>query len=226
MTRKAAVKGSWVGRPIGTKVRGVYQAMFDGKFYQVPRLAVLFMTGKWPRHRVIPINGDRYDLRWENLAAPAGGIVQSIQRLLRYEQDTGDVCWRINGQSAVQFNAEGRGSITLFGKKYVATHVIWCCKYGRMPAGLIDHINGNPRDNRLENLRDVDHQGNRENLRAAMSNNKSGYLGVDFHKKEGRWRATIKHDGKKRHIGYFDDAETAYKAYVEKKREVHSCCSL
>lgn len=227
MTRKVGCKGSWIGRPIGTKVNGTYRAMFGGVFYQVPRLAVLFMTGEWPNRRVRAVNGNRYDLRWENLDVLAGGITASMQKLIRYEEDTGEIYWRINGERVpTYFNEDGRGTVYVLGRRWVATHVIWYCHFGIQPRGLIDHINGDPRDNRLENLRDVDPQGNRENLRAAMSNNKSGYLGVDFHKKEGRWRASIKYDGKKRHIGYFDDPEKAHEAYLAKKREVHPCCSI
>lgn len=200
--------------------------MFAGKFYSTPRLAVLFMTGEWPRNVVRHINGNRHDIRWENLGVQVGDIPASFQRLLRYEPETGDIKWRINEESAVFFNAESRGHVHLFGQSWVATHVIWCCQFGQLPKGLIDHINGDPSDNRLANLRDVDHQANGENKRRAMSNNKSGFLGVDFHKKEGRWRATIKHEGKKRHIGYFDDPVAAHEAYVAKKREVHEHCSI
>lgn len=39
----------------------------DRKIYYAHRLAVLLMTGRWPQHQVDHENGDRSNLRWENL---------------------------------------------------------------------------------------------------------------------------------------------------------------
>jgi len=48
--------------------------------------------------------------------------------------------------------------------------------------------------------------------RVTQKNNTSGYSGVDFAKREGKWRARIKLFGKEKHLGFFDDKEMAIEA--------------
>ena len=55
--------------------------------------------------------------------------------------------------------------------------------------------------------------------RNLFKNNKSGYLGV--YKQNGKWRAEIKIDGKKIHLGYFDFPEEAFDAYQKAYLEAH-----
>ena len=63
-------------------------------------------------------------------------------------------------------------------KRYMAHRVVWELCNGVIPDGLvIDHINGNGRDNRIENLRLVTMRGNARNSRM-RSNNKTGFNGV------------------------------------------------
>jgi hypothetical protein len=83
--------------------------------------------------------------------------------------------------------------------------------YGSWPVDQIDHINGNTKDNRLENLRDV---SNRENLRNQKipKNNTSGTLGVSFDKRKQNYQASIKINGKRKHLGYFKNKEEAIAA--------------
>jgi hypothetical protein len=80
------------------------------------------------------------------------------------------------------------------------------------PDGEIDHINRNKLDNRKENLRTVTSSQNKMN-RPKQRNNTSGINGVSWHKLNKKWQATTKIDGKKIHLGLFDDIEDARKAY-------------
>lgn len=94
---------------------------------------------------------------------------------------------------------------------------------------VVDHINGNPLDNRRANLRLADASINAQNQRVAHRNNKTGFLGVDFvpNKCPRRpFRAQIKIAGKKRHIGQYETAEAAHAAYVTAKRALHEGCTL
>lgn len=57
-------------------------------------------------------------------------------------------------------------------------HLVWVLVYGRFPK-LIDHINGNPKDNRIENLREVSQSSNDMNrVWAWKPNAKTGLPGV------------------------------------------------
>lgn len=83
----------------------------------------------------------------------------------------------------------------------------------------IDHKNGNGLDNRKNNLRPVTHQQNSMN-RAIGKNNSSGYKGVSFKIKTGKYYACIIINGKFVHLGVFLNALDASKAYEKKAKEV------
>lgn len=63
----------------------------------------------------------------------------------------------------------------------------------------VDHIDGNGLNNQKLNLRIVTHSRNMQN-RKNNSNNKSGYKGVFFNKREKRWMSQIGENGKKKHL--------------------------
>lgn len=84
---------------------------------------------------------------------------------------------------------------------------------GDVPNGkIIDHINGDRKDNRVHNLRLVTKQQNLQN-RAVSSANKSGYKGVFANRNRKRWCARITIDGKGMSLGTFDTKEQAALAY-------------
>lgn len=83
---------------------------------------------------------------------------------------------------------------------------------------VVDHKNRNGCDNRPENLRLCSNQQNLFN-RGAQSNNTTGYKGVSPRGK--KFRASIQHNGKHIHIGYFDTALEAHVAYCRKALEFY-----
>ena len=129
-----------------------------------------------------------------------------------------------NQKAAVTWNAKHAGkealtgtdgrkhcAVRLLGKTYKAHRIVWLFHYGEWPKGEIDHINGDGRDNRLCNLRDVSHAENCKNMPLA-SNNKSGFRGVHWDKQHSKWRAFIKDNGLSKYIGLFDDIALAVAA--------------
>lgn len=105
-------------------------------------------------------------------------------------------------------------------KKYHFAHrIIWEIHYGEIPEGLvIDHIDGDRSNNKIDNLRICTFQENHFN-RGKQSNNKSGFKGVSWHKQKQKWVAQIKLDGRNKFLGFFTDPERAYQAYCEKALE-------
>lgn len=151
-----------------------------------------------------------------------------LTSLLHYDQFTGKFYWKAGrraGKEAGFGRNRGRIQICIQGKNFYAHRLAWKFVYGVMPTGVIDHMNGDPLDNRICNLRETDQSGNLGNQRRAARHNKSsGLLGVS--KKNNRWRAAIKVNKKTIHIGTFDTKEQAFAAYVAKKREVHRLSTI
>ena len=75
----------------------------------------------------------------------------------------------------------------------------------------IDHINRDKSDNRKSNLRFSNDLLNSHN-RSTPSNNKSGCMGVSFHTKSNKWRATITVNHKHIELGEFKNIEDAIEA--------------
>ena len=76
----------------------------------------------------------------------------------------------------------------------------------------IDHIDRNPLNNSIENLRVVTNQQN------GFNTNAKGY---SFNKARGKYQARIRLNGKHKHLGYYDNEEDAHQAYLNAKQELH-----
>lgn len=82
---------------------------------------------------------------------------------------------------------------------------------------IIDHINGNPLDNRLSNLRFIDKSGNNRNR--IKITNKNGFMGV--YKRNNKFCAVIRNDeGIKCYLGIFDTAELAHETYMKEHNKL------
>ena len=83
----------------------------------------------------------------------------------------------------------------------------------------IDHININSLDNRIENLRVVNHSQNNRN-KNKQPNCSSKYIGVSWHNRGNKWEARIRINGKSKHLGYFDNEEEAAEVYKKKIKNI------
>jgi hypothetical protein len=106
----------------------------------------------------------------------------------------------------------GRRSIRIDGKDWWFSRVAFSIYYGAHPTGDIDHINGDPMDNRICNIRDVSRAINNRN-RAVVAGS-SGLVGVEFVKRTGRWRASMNLQNRSVHIGYYATKEEAFNARI------------
>lgn len=103
--------------------------------------------------------------------------------------------------------------ISLNRKHTNVSRVIWLLCHGNVPRGMmVDHMNGIPSDNRIENLC-LKTAG--ENIRAVnrlQSRNTSGYHNVHWYKKKQRWLARFLRKGKMINAGSYKNIEDAARA--------------
>ncbi len=157
---------------------------------------------------------------------------EQLCELFRYDAGTGFIYWRQPGKKRrmgvpAGHLKDGYVRVGINYRIYAVHRIVWMMNYGTWPLGEIDHINGDKRDNRLCNLRDVTHALNMQNQRRPLRNSTTGLLGVSFNAKGKRkWRAQINKDNKKILIGSFLTAYEAHEAYLAAKRELHSTCTI
>ena len=78
---------------------------------------------------------------------------------------------------------------------------------------MVDHINGEPLDNRVANLQIVTNQHNQQKQRSQLRITSSDYKGVSRHKETGKWEARIRVDGKLKYLGLYELEIQAAQAY-------------
>ena len=98
--------------------------------------------------------------------------------------------------------------------------IVYLMVYGNLPE-FIDHINGDRRDNRIENLRPATKSENSKN-RLVSKNSTSGSKGVIYNKRSTKpWNARIRTNGKMRSLGYYHTIEEATAVYQKAALEYH-----
>lgn len=149
--------------------------------------------------------------------------VAHLRNVLIYDPESGVLTWRHRsdvplgwndkyaGKPAFTANRNGYRVGKVNGVPYMAHRVAWAIHYGENPVSEIDHINGNPADNRIVNLRAADRFINNRN-RARLKSNRSGFTGVIWGRSARKWIAQIEVDGQRKHLGTFAAKEDAIAA--------------
>lgn len=151
---------------------------------------------------------------------------EEAHRIFRYDEETGKLYWKIKKSGIIK---EEAGSVTKAnyitvgcgGKVYKTHRIIWLMNYGKFPTGerkCIDHIDGDGKNNRLNNLRVVSDGGNAKN-RKKHSKNTSGVNGVSWNKPRNKWIVHISIGGIEKHIGLYATLEDAITAREEAIQE-------
>jgi hypothetical protein len=155
--------------------------------------------------------------------------MQDIKDYLSYDPITG-LFTRIksvpgnhgnSGSIAGWKDGKGYTSLRRKGKIYQAHRLAWWFVYGYFPDCAIDHINEDPSDNRICNLRLDTNKENPQNISKLRRTNTSGYIGVSWSSRNKKWMAQIKLDNKTIYLGLYNTPEEAHAAYLCAKREHH-----
>lgn len=152
--------------------------------------------------------------------------VSRLRELLNYSPESGQFTWistrgrAAAGSVAGAIHKYGYRVIQIDGKGYGAHRLAWLFIYGGFPE-VIDHINGDRSDNRIENLRNVDHQVNAENRKGARFGKKIPLMGVKKQTMGNSFWASIKVNGEVVALGGFPTAELAHEAYMAAKAKYH-----
>lgn len=110
-----------------------------------------------------------------------------------------------DGHITVKFRRNGKAV------QLSAHRVVWMMHHGHWPEHRIGHINGNPSDNRIENLRDSEMSWP---LFLRASQNGTGIQGV-VAREDGRYEAQIRIGIRKELIGIHDNVEAARTDYLQ-----------
>ena len=137
-----------------------------------------------------------------------------LKKLLHYDSETGFFTWKISigkikKDSLVNCkDLNGYVKIGINKKGYLAHRLAWLYVYGYFPEHDIDHVDRNPMNNRIKNLREISHTCNIRNT-GNYSHNTSGVKGVGWVKRTKKYRAEIMVKGKSYHLGYYKSFDNA-----------------
>ena len=160
-------------------------------------------------------------------AVPAATELPSTEKLHQFfEYRDGAIYWKIMrsgmakaGSQAGCVNGRGYFVVGINLKKYFVHRIIWAM-HGNEPVVMLDHINGDTADNRIENLRAATYESNNCNARLSKRNT-SGYKGVSWNSAVKKWMGTVQHEHKIYKTPAFDCRHKCAEAVKALRCELH-----
>jgi hypothetical protein len=144
-----------------------------------------------------------------------------LLEILSYDPCTGEFRWkvapakRVRAGSIAGCKKKRAWILSIESVKYAAHRIAWFYVHGEIDDGLvIDHANGDPLDNRIENLRLVTQSVNMQNMKGRSTR------GVVWKKREQRWVARYHINGKRTEVGYYRTKDQAIEAYREATKDL------
>jgi len=139
-------------------------------------------------------------------------ITQELVQYL-FDYKDGKLIWknhrwsRKNGSVAGVISRCGYLMVAINRKRYLVHRIVWIWHKGELP-DVLDHINGDKTDNRIDNLRPTTMSENAWN-RTSKGRNTSGHKGVTKHKASGKWQVFITENGNYRYFGLYKNKDIA-----------------
>jgi len=149
---------------------------------------------------------------------------QSIQKIFDYHD--GKLYWKISPAKNVPIGRRAGHKTSLgyrtirFNKQAYFEHVLIFILFNDYRPPLVDHIDGNPLNNLIENLREATSAQNQHNRKKPKTNT-SGIKNVSWHKTTKKWEVRIGVDNQRLYLGKFEDLELAELVAIEARNKYH-----
>lgn len=151
---------------------------------------------------------------------------ERLLELVEYSPDTGLFINKIKrgnlshkGKVLGTINATGHLVLQLDKVMYLAHRLAWFYCFEEWPIDIIDNIDRDPANNRLDNLREATKSTNSFNSKI-RTDNSIGLKGVYFDKRRDHFYSQIVVNSIKVYLGRFSTAEEAHTAYINKAKEL------
>jgi len=147
--------------------------------------------------------------------------LESAKFLYEYDSTNGSFTWKnrkgpnariVLGSTAGHRAKDGYIHIRVCSRLFLAHRVAWALCYGEWPRGMIDHINGERDNNRINNLRVVSPRENSHNMRI---HREGAIVGAFYDKTRKLWRSAIVVNGKTVDLGRYKTQEEAHTTHVK-----------
>jgi len=140
---------------------------------------------------------------------------ERARELFDYRED-GCLVWKVSNSNIVRVggavgrtpDTNGHLHVRVGGVPYLVHRVIWLWHYGYFPEHGLDHIDRDPSNNRIGNLREATQVCNSRNT-GNFSHNTSGVKGVWWHRQISKWVAEIIWNQRKLSFGCHTDFSEA-----------------
>ena len=158
-------------------------------------------------------------------------LLTELRRVVDYDEVNGGFIWKsvryskhayLIGRAAGGSDGRGYHSINILKHKFKVHRMVWLWHNGESSRGMLDHINGNPLDNRITNLREATFAENVRNRarNGALPNGVSRDV-------YGTYKARIQTtNGNKVYLGTFATESEAAAAYVGAATILHGAFAL
>lgn len=145
---------------------------------------------------------------------------QEILKCIEYRDGVlywkNDRNFKVKAGDKVGANCLGYLRFKLFGKTFANHRVIYFMHHGNFPE-VVDHIDRDTLNNRIENLRAATKSDNKCNSKPHKDRKAKGSYLLNT----GRYMSVIQKNGKREYLGVFDTAEEAQNAYAIAAIRVH-----
>ena len=149
---------------------------------------------------------------------------EQVRELFNYE--AGNLVWKedrgpnkVSGRVAGSRRKDGYIQVRVRGTLYLAHRLIFLWHYGFLPK-TIDHVDRDPSNNLVDNLRECTVSENAWNSKTP-STNTSGFKGVSWNSTERKWRVDVCHRGQKNFGGYHKTRDAANEVAIALREKLH-----